>query len=354
MTETEKKEKEKALLMAMAQIEKEYGKGSIMKLGDKPKVLDVPVIPTGALTLDLALGIGGIPYGRVTEIYGPESGGKTTLALSIIAECQKLGGTAAFIDAEHALDPTYAKAIGVDIDNLVISQPDTGEQALEIVEALIRSGAVDIIVVDSVAALVPKDEIDGNMGDATMGKQARLMSQAMRKLTAIINKSHTALVFINQIRMKIGVVYGNPEVTTGGRALKFYSSIRIEIRKKEALKKGTEFYANLVKTKVVKNKLAAPFKTALFEITFGKGISKVGCLVDAALDIGIIQRKGTWYFYGENRIAQGRDNAIKAIEAKPEFLQRLDMEVRKKLKEDASETTKTSPAPKTSPTPQQP
>lgn len=327
------KEKEKALQIAMAQIEKQFGKGSIMKMGDRPINNDYPAISTGALTLDLALGIGGIPCGRVTEIYGPESSGKTTLTLSIIAESQKAGGTCAFIDAEHALDPLYAEKIGIDIKNLLISQPDTGEQALEIVESLIRSGAVDLIVVDSVAALVPKAEIDGNMGDAQMGLQARLMSQALRKLTAIISKSKTALIFINQIRMKIGVVYGNPETTTGGMALKFYSSIRIEIRKIEALKKGEENYGNKVRAKVVKNKMSAPFKQAEFDIIFGKGISKIGCLIDAAVSSGVIQRKGTWYFLGEDRISQGRDNLIKEIEDKPPLLKKVDELVRKKLSE---------------------
>jgi recombination protein RecA len=304
-----------------------------MKMGDRPINNDYPAISTGALTLDLALGIGGIPCGRVTEIYGPESSGKTTLTLSIIAESQKAGGTCAFIDAEHALDPLYAEKIGIDIKNLLISQPDTGEQALEIVESLIRSGAVDLIVVDSVAALVPKAEIDGNMGDAQMGLQARLMSQALRKLTAIISKSKTALIFINQIRMKIGVVYGNPETTTGGMALKFYSSIRIEIRKIEALKKGEENYGNKVRAKVVKNKMSAPFKQAEFDIIFGKGISKIGCLIDAAVSSGVILRKGTWYFLGEDRISQGRDNLIKEIEDKPPLLKKVEELVRKKLAE---------------------
>jgi recombination protein RecA len=271
----------------------------------------------------------------VTEIYGPESSGKTTLTLSIIAESQKAGGTCAFIDAEHALDPLYAEKIGIDVKNLLISQPDTGEQALEIVESLVRSGAVDLIVVDSVAALVPKAEIDGNMGDAQMGMQARLMSQALRKLTAIISKSKTAIIFINQIRMKIGVVYGNPETTTGGMALKFYSSIRIEIRKIEALKKGEENYGNRVRAKVVKNKMAAPFKQAEFDIIFGKGISKIGCLIDAAISSGVIMRKGTWYFLGEDRISQGRDNLIREIEDKAPLLKKVDELVRKKLSEGA-------------------
>ncbi len=339
MADLADKEKEKALQVAIAQIEKEYGKGSIMKLGDKPAVSDIPVISTGALTLDLALGIGGIPYGRVTEIYGPESSGKTTLTLSIIAEAQKKGGVCAFIDAEHALDPVYAENIGIDVKNLLISQPDTGEQALEIVESLVRSGAVDLIVIDSVAALVPKSEIDGNMGDSVMGMQARLMSQALRKLTAIISKTKTSVIFINQIRMKIGVVYGNPETTTGGMALKFYSSIRIEIRKVEALKKGEDNYGNRVRAKVVKNKMAAPFKQAEFDIIFGKGISKVGCLIDAAIECGVIQRKGTWYFYGEDRISQGRDNLIKEVEDKQPFLKKIDEQVRKKLAEGAIPAT---------------
>lgn len=333
MSELLDKEKDKALQVAMAQIEKQFGKGAIMKLGDRPVASGIQVIPTGALTLDLALGIGGIPYGRVTEIYGPESSGKTTLTLSIIAECQKNGGTCAFIDAEHALDPIYAASIGIDVKNLLISQPDTGEQALEIVESLVRSGAVDLIVVDSVAALVPKSEIDGNMGDSVMGMQARLMSQALRKLTAVISKAKTSVIFINQIRMKIGVVYGNPETTTGGMALKFYSSVRIEIRKVEALKKGDENYGNRVKAKVVKNKMAAPFKQAEFDILFGKGISKIGCLVDAAIDCGVISRKGTWYFYGEERISQGRENLVKEVQDKPELMKKLDIEVRKKLAE---------------------
>lgn len=333
------KEKEKALQIAMAQIEKQFGKGSIMKLGDRPQIGAFPVISTGALTLDLALGIGGIPYGRVTEVFGPEASGKTTLTLSIISEAQKAGGTCAFIDAEHALDPQYAEKIGIDIKNLLISQPDTGEQALEIVESLVRSGAVDLIVVDSVAALVPKAEIDGNMGDAQMGMQARLMSQALRKLTAILSKSRTALIFINQIRMKIGVVYGNPETTTGGMALKFYSSIRIEIRKIEALKKGEDNYGNRVRAKVIKNKMASPFKQAEFDIIFGKGISKVGCLIDAAVSSGVIQRKGTWYFLGEERIAQGRDNLVKDIEDKPVILKKIDELVRKKISEGADLTS---------------
>jgi len=328
----ENTEREKALQMAIAQIEKQYGKGAIMKLGDRGKANDIPVIPTGALTLDLALGIGGIPIGRVTEIYGPESSGKTTLTLSIIAECQKRGGICAFIDAEHALDPSYAKSLGVDVDNLYISQPDTGEQALEIVESLIRSNAIDLIVVDSVAALVPKAEIDGDMGDAVMGMQARLMSQALRKVTAILNKTKTALIFINQIRMKIGT-YGNPETTTGGLALKFYASVRMEIRKKDTLKKGEENYGNRVKVKVVKNKLAAPFRSAEFDILFGKGISKAGCLVDAGLAAGIVERHGTWYSVNGERLAQGRENLVALLESKPELYQKIEEMIRKRLAE---------------------
>jgi recombination protein RecA len=328
----ENTEREKALQMAIAQIEKQYGKGAIMKLGDRGKANDIPVIPTGALTLDLALRIGGIPIGRVTEIYGPESSGKTTLTLSIIAECQKRGGICAFIDAEHALDPSYAKSLGVDVDNLYISQPDTGEQALEIVESLIRSNAIDLIVVDSVAALVPKAEIDGDMGDAVMGMQARLMSQALRKVTAILNKTKTALIFINQIRMKIGT-YGNPETTTGGLALKFYASVRMEIRKKDTLKKGEENYGNRVKVKVVKNKLAAPFRSAEFDILFGKGISKAGCLVDAGLAAGIVERHGTWYSVNGERLAQGRENLVALLESKPELYQKIEEMIRKRLAE---------------------
>lgn len=337
-------EKSKALQAAMAQIEKQYGKGAIMKLGDQSAKVVVPVIPTGALTLDLALGVGGIPHGRVTEIYGPEASGKTTLTLSIIAEAQKQGKTCAFIDAEHALDPVYAGKIGVKTEELVVSQPDTGEQALEIVESLVRSGAVDLIVVDSVAALVPKSEIDGNMGDAVMGMQARLMSQALRKLTAIINKSHTALIFINQIRMKIGVMFGNPETTTGGMALKFYSSVRLEIRRKESLKKGEEVYGNTVRVKVVKNKMASPYKEATFDILFGEGISKAGCLVDAALEANILARKGTWYFLNEDRIGQGRENVVKEVEGNPQLFGRLDKMVRESLSSDAPRAEAKAPA----------
>ncbi len=339
MSELIDKEKEKALQIAIAQIEKQFGKGAIMKLGDKPSTEGISVISTGALTLDLALGIGGIPYGRITEIYGPESSGKTTLSLSIIAEAQKKGNVCAFVDAEHALDPIYAQKLGINVKELYISQPDTGEQALEIVESLVRSGAVDLIVVDSVAALVPKAEIDGNMGDAVMGMQARLMSQALRKLTALINKSKTAVIFINQIRMKIGVMFGNPETTTGGMALKFYSSVRIEVRKGETLKKGEENYGHRVRAKVVKNKLAAPFKLAEFDIIFGKGISKIGCLVDAAIACDVLQRKGTWYFMGEERISQGRENLVKELESKPEMASKLEQLIRKKISENPDITT---------------
>ncbi|MGL4366886.1 MAG: recombinase RecA [Brevinemataceae bacterium] len=323
-------EKRKALDATINFLEKQYGKGSIMRLGNK-EIEKIPVIPTGALTLDLALGVGGIPYGRITEIYGPESSGKTTLTLNIIAEAQKQGVTCAFIDAEHALDAEYARNIGVDIDNLLISQPDNGEQALEITEALVRSGAIELIVIDSVAALVPKNEIEGNMGDSVMGMQARLMSQALRKLTHIVSKAKCAIIFINQIRMKIGVIYGSPETTTGGMALKFYSSVRIEIRRKEQLKRGDEIIGNLINAKVIKNKMAPPHKTASFEIRFGKGISKIACIVDAATELGIIERKGSWYFQGEERIGQGRDNVIQLLENDSAKLEIIDTLVREKL-----------------------
>ncbi len=323
-------DKKKALEATINQLEKQYGKGSIMRLGTK-EIEAVPVIPTGALTLDLALGVGGIPYGRITEIYGPEASGKTTLTLSLIAEAQKQGSTCAFIDAEHALDSEYARNIGVDIDNLLISQPDNGEQALEITEALVRSGAVELIVIDSVAALVPKNELEGNMGDSVMGMQARLMSQALRKLTSIVSKAKCAVIFINQIRMKIGVIYGSPETTTGGMGLKFYSSVRIEIRRKEQLKRGDEIVGNLVTAKVIKNKMAPPHKNATFEIRFGKGISKIACIVDAATELGIIERKGSWYFQGEDRIGQGRDNVIQLLEGDSAKLKEIDILVREKL-----------------------
>ena len=312
---------------AISQIQRQFGKGSIMRLGTHVTER-IPVIPTGALSLDIALGVGGFPKGRVAEIYGPESSGKTTLALHIIAESQKSGGTAAFIDAEHALDTSYAERLGVDVDNLLVSQPDFGEQALEIAEILIRSGAVDVIVIDSVAALVPRAEIDGNVGDSHMGLQARLMSQAMRKFTAVINRSNTVLIFINQIRMKIGVMFGNPETTTGGNALKFYSSLRLEIRKTNQIKDGQEAIGNRTKVKVVKNKVAPPFKEAEFDIIFGEGISKTGDLLDLAAGQGIIDKSGSWYSYKDERIGQGRENAKKFLKEHPEMASEIDANVR--------------------------
>ena len=324
-------EKNRALETALVSIEKQFGKGSIMKLGQKGADLDIDVIPTGSLTLDIALGVGGIPRGRIIEIYGPESSGKTTLALHIIAQAQKLGGIAAFIDAEHALDPRYAKNLGVDIENLLVSQPDTGEQALEITESLVRSGALDVIVVDSVAALVPRAEIEGDMGDSHMGLQARLMSQALRKLTGVINKSNTSVIFINQIRLKIGVMFGNPETTTGGNALKFYSTIRLDIRRTETLKKGTEALGNRVKVKVAKNKVAPPFKIAEFEIMFDKGISKEGEILDIGSELGIIQKSGTWYSYGDERIGQGREIAKKFLSDNPKIMEDIEAKIREKF-----------------------
>ncbi len=321
--------KKKALSLVVTQIERNFGKGSIMRLGDAAR-MKVEVIPTGALTLDLALG-GGIPKGRVAEIYGPESSGKTTLALHAVAEVQKSGGIAAFVDAEHALDPSYAAALGVDIDNLLVAQPDTGEAGLEIVDQLVRSAAVDIIVVDSVAALVPRAEIEGEMGDAHVGLQARLMSQALRKITGNMGKSGCTVIFLNQLRQKIGVTYGNPETTTGGQALKFYASVRLDIRRIQTLKKGTEEYGTRAKVKVAKNKVAPPFRIAEFDIIFGKGISSLGCLVDLAEETGVIVRRGAWYSYNGDNIAQGRDNVIKVMEEKPEFAVQVDQEVRQKL-----------------------
>lgn len=335
---SEPEEKKKALEAIFGVIEKQYGKGSIMKLGDAPSV-SVDVIPTGSLTLDLALGVGGVPKGRVIEIYGPESSGKTTVALHVVAEAQKRGGEAAFIDAEHALDPEYAQKLGVDIDNLIVSQPDTGEQALEIAEALVRSGALDVIVIDSVAALVPKAEIEGEMGDSHVGLLARLMSQALRKLTGITSKSGTAVIFINQLREKVGVMYGNPETTPGGRALKFFSSVRLEVRRQEAIKNGTEIIGNKTRVKVVKNKVAPPFKEAEFDILYGKGISKEGNILDAAVSLDIIQKSGAWFSYNGERLGQGRDNIRRYLEENPDFCSEIDGLVREKLNMNTGKKT---------------
>ena len=324
----ERDEKLKALDAALVQIEKQYGKGAVMKLGDPSAQMNVETIPTGSLSLDIALGLGGIPKGRIIEIYGPESSGKTTVTLHMIAEVQKRGGIAGFIDAEHALDPVYAKNIGVDIDNLYISQPDNGEQALEITETMVRSGAIDIVVVDSVAALVPKAEIDGDMGDSHVGLQARLMSQALRKLTAVISKSNCTVVFINQLREKVGVMFGNPETTTGGRALKFYSSVRLDVRRIEALKQGGEVIGNRTRVKVVKNKIAPPFKEAEFDIMFGKGISKEGDIVDLASNVGIINKSGAWFAYEGNKIGQGRENAKQYLRDNPAVCDEIENKVR--------------------------
>ena len=323
----ENAEKRKALEVAMSQIEKQFGKGSVMKLGEY-KAMEVEAIPTGALSLDIALGIGGVPRGRIIEVFGPESSGKTTLALHIIAEAQKMGGEAAFIDAEHALDPVYARKLGVDIDNLIVSQPDTGEQALEITEALVRSGALDVVVVDSVAALVPKAEIDGEMGDSHMGLQARLMSQALRKLAGAINKSKTVLIFINQLREKIGVMFGNPETTTGGRALKFYASVRMDIRKTEMMKQDGQVIGNRVRVKVIKNKVAPPFREAEFDVLYGKGISKVGNILDMAVNLDIVEKSGAWFSYNGQRISQGRENAKRYLEEHPDTMDEIEKKVR--------------------------
>ena len=320
-------EKKKALDVALSQIEKQFGKGSVMKLGEF-KAMEVEAIPTGALSLDIALGIGGVPRGRIIEVYGPESSGKTTLALHIIAEAQKMGGEAAFIDAEHALDPVYAKKLGVDIDELIVSQPDTGEQALEITESLVRSGALDVIVVDSVAALVPKAEIDGDMGDSHMGLQARLMSQALRKLAGAINKSKTVLIFINQLREKIGVMFGNPETTTGGRALKFYASVRMDIRKIENIKQDGNVMGNRARVKIVKNKVAPPFREAEFDIMYGEGISKVGNILDTAINLDIVEKSGSWFSYNGDRIGQGRENVKKYLKDNPDILDEIENKVR--------------------------
>lgn len=322
-------EREVALKNALAQIEKQFGKGAVMKLGENSKNTSIEVIPTGSLSLDVALGVGGIPKGRIIEIYGPESSGKTTIALHMVAEVQKAGGIAGFVDAEHALDPAYAKNIGVNIDELYISQPDDGEQALEITETMVRSGAMDIIIVDSVAALVPRAEIDGEMGDSHMGLQARLMSQALRKLTAVTSKSKCIVVFINQLREKIGITYGNPETTTGGRALKFYASIRIDIRKSDVIKNGTELVGNRTKAKVVKNKVSPPFKVAEFDIMYGKGVSHIGDILDLGAELNIITKGGAWYSYGETRLGQGRENSKKFLEENPAMTREIENAVRR-------------------------
>ena len=334
---SENTEKKKALEAAMSQIEKQFGKGSVMKLGEF-KAMEVEAIPTGALSLDMALGIGGVPRGRIIEVFGPESSGKTTLALHIVAEAQKMGGEAAFIDAEHALDPVYAKKLGVDIDNLIVSQPDTGEQALEITESLVRSGALDVIVVDSVAALVPKAEIDGDMGDSHMGLQARLMSQALRKLAGAINKSKTVLIFINQLREKIGVMFGNPETTTGGRALKFYASVRLDIRKIENIKQDGEVKGNRVRVKVIKNKVAPPFREAEFDVVYGEGISKAGNILDMAVNMDIIEKSGSWFSYNGERIGQGRENVKKMLQENPKMLEEVEEKVRANFKKGFEES----------------
>jgi recombination protein RecA len=347
-------ERQRALDLALSQIEKQFGKGSIMKLGEASAKLQVETISTGALGLDLALGVGGVPRGRVVEIYGPEASGKTTLGYHIIAEAQREGGVAAFIDAEHALDPSYARAVGVDIDNLLLSQPDSGEQALEIAETLVRSGAIDVVVVDSVAALVPRAELEGEMGDAHVGLQARLMSQALRKLVGTISKSHTTVIFINQIREKIGVMFGNPETTTGGRALKFYASVRMEIRRTESIKSGDEIKGMRARVKVVKNKMAPPFRDTEVDIIYGHGISKTGSILDIGTAMGLISRSGTWFTYGDLRLGQGRDNAREFLENNPEVAREIDRKVRdargiQKTREPATEVV----APPPEPTPRQ-
>ena len=329
-------DRKKVLASVLGNIEKQYGKGSIMKLGEKPRI-SVDVIPTGSLTLDLALGVGGVTKGRVIEIYGPESSGKTTVALHVVAEAQKRGGDAAFIDAEHALDPEYAKKLGVDIDNLLVAQPDTGEQALEIAEALVRSNALDVVVIDSVAALVPKAEIEGEMGDSHVGILARLMSQALRKLTGVTAKTGTAVIFINQLREKVGVMYGNPETTPGGRALKFFSSVRLDVRRLEQIKDGTNVIGNKTRVKVVKNKVAPPFKEAEFDIMYGEGISKVGNILDVAVDLNIINKSGAWFSYEGERLGQGRDNIKKYMQENPDFAEMIENRVRRSLGLDGSE-----------------
>ena len=338
-------DKKKALETAIAQIERDYGKGSIMRLGENADVM-VEAIPTGSLSLDIALGIGGVPKGRIIEIYGPESSGKTTLALHIVAQAQKKGGEVAFVDAEHALDPDYAAAIGVDIDNMLVSQPDTGEQALEITDALVRSGAVDVVVVDSVAALTPRQEIEGEMGDTFVGLQARLMSQALRKLAGSISKTNCVVIFINQLRMKIGVMYGNPETTTGGNALKFYASVRIDIRRIEAIKNGTEIVGNRTRAKIVKNKVAPPFKEAVFDIMYGEGISKWGEMVDLAVQLDIIQKSGSWFSMGEERIGQGRDSVKAYLMNNPEVADQVEAQIRENLSKLTGRKPKAAPAPR--------
>ncbi len=339
----EREEKLKALDAALTQIERQYGKGAVMKLGDPSAQMNVETIPTGSLSLDIALGLGGIPKGRIIEIYGPESSGKTTVTLHMIAEVQKRGGIAGFIDAEHALDPVYAKNIGVDVDNLYISQPDNGEQALEITETMVRSGAIDIVVVDSVAALVPKAEIDGDMGDSHVGLQARLMSQALRKLTAVISKSNCTVIFINQLREKVGVMFGNPETTTGGRALKFYSSVRLDVRRIESLKQSGEVTGNRTRVKVVKNKIAPPFKEAEFDIMFGEGISQEGDILDLAANVNIVIKSGAWYAYEGNKIGQGRENAKQYLKDNPEICKEIENKVREHYGLQGVENTKEAP-----------
>ena len=327
-------DKMQALENAMKQIEKDFGKGSIMRLGEATANMNIEVIPSGILPLDIALGVGGVPRGRIIEVYGPESSGKTTVTLHMIAEAQKMGGIAAFIDAEHALDPVYAHKLGEDIDNLLISQPDTGEQALEIADALVRSGAIDMVVVDSVAALVPKAEIEGEMGDSHVGLQARLMSQAMRKLTGIISKSRTTAIFINQIREKVGVMFGNPETTTGGRALKFYSSVRLDVRKIDTIKQGTDVIGNRTRIKVVKNKVAPPFKLAEFDIMYGEGVSKEGSIIDIAADMDILEKSGSWYSYGGSRLGQGKENVKDILKQNPPLCAEIEAKIRAKIRED--------------------
>ena len=327
-------DKEKALEIALAQIEKQFGKGAIMKLGDNTANLNISAIPTGCIDLDIALGVGGIPRGRIIEIFGPESSGKTTIALHVVAQAQKMGGTAAFIDAEHALDPVYAESLGVNVDDLYVSQPDTGEQALEITESLVRSGAIDVVVVDSVAALVPKAEIEGDMGDSHVGLQARLMSQALRKLTGAINKSNCVVIFINQLREKVGVMFGNPETTPGGKALKFYASVRLDVRRIETLKVGGEAVGSRTKVKVVKNKVAPPFRTAEFDMLYGEGISREGSIIDQAVARKIMTKSGAWFNYGEMRVAQGRDNARQFLKDNPELCDEIEAKIRAQVEEE--------------------